>query len=108
MPPQNAKKALIIAVLADLVQLALFPYFGWGAILPLNAAFDVILCLVLTRLIGWHIAFLPCFIMEITPVATLVPSWTFAVMIASRTLKAPQPAPNTPARAENGGPIIDV
>jgi hypothetical protein len=110
MPPRNAKRALTIALLADLVQLAIFPWFGWGAIIPLNAAVDVILCLVLTRLVGWHIAFLPCFIMELTPIVTLVPSWTLAVMIANRRLKTPPAAPSESVAppVQPGGVVIDV
>jgi hypothetical protein len=108
VPEQQAKKALAMALVADLVQLVVFPYFGWGAIVPLNAAVDVALCLMLTRLVGWHIAFIPCFIMELTPVVTLVPSWTLAVLIANRRLQAAPPASSQTAPVEPLGKVIDV
>ena len=108
MPPKNTRTALTIALVADLVQLAIFPLFGWGAVVPVNAAFDVILCLALTRLIGWHIAFLPCFLLELTPIVTLVPSWTLAVMIAGRSLRAPVAGNDVEPTLATRGPVIDV
>ncbi|HYE32378.1 MAG TPA: hypothetical protein VEH27_13180 [Methylomirabilota bacterium] len=108
MAPKKFKTALTVALVADFIQIAVFPLFGWGAIVPLNAAYDVILCLALTRLIGWHIAFLPCFLLELTPIVTLVPSWTLAVIIAGRSLRAPVAGNDVEPTLATRGPVIDV
>src|SRR6204780_191744 len=60
-----------IAAAVDLVQIGFFPMFIEGSIFPLNAVLDVVACIVLVWLIGWHIAFVPTFIIEQLPVAHL-------------------------------------
>jgi hypothetical protein len=47
-------------------------------------ALDVAVCIALTRLIGWHYSFLPSFVLKVVPVADLIPSWTLAVLLATR------------------------
>lgn len=76
--------ARAIAIGADLVQLGLFPYFLPGAAAPWNDALDVVVGLALVRLIGWHWAFLPAFLGELVPGLDLVPTWTAAVLFATR------------------------
>ena len=76
--------ARLVAMSADLVQIGLFPLFGEGIVSPLNDALDVIVGIALTLLVGWHIAFLPGFIAELVPMVDLVPTWTIAVLIATR------------------------
>jgi hypothetical protein len=39
---------------------------------------------VLLRLIGWHWALLPAFVGELIPGLDLVPTWTAAVLFATR------------------------
>jgi hypothetical protein len=91
-----------LAVLVDLVQL--HPALE---IPPINQAIDVATALALTWLVGWHWAFLPTFVVEIVPFVDLVPTWTLAVMIATRGGVAPAaptvtveppPAPAPPPR----------
>ncbi|HEY3323446.1 MAG TPA: hypothetical protein VGP72_23535 [Planctomycetota bacterium] len=74
-----------IAVAADLVQLAFVPLFAEGFVSPFNAVLDGVVCVALTLLVGWHIAFLPSFIIEQLPIADLAPTWTIAIIIATRT-----------------------
>ncbi len=76
--------AWTIAVAADLVQIAIFPYFFEGLLSPVNAALDVVAGITLILLVGWHIAFLPGFVIEMVPFADLAPTWTLAVFIATR------------------------
>jgi len=71
--------AWAIAVAVDAVQIA-----GVGAALPLNEGLDIVVAIALTCLIGWHIAFIPTFIIESLPFADLAPTWTLAVLIATR------------------------
>ena len=35
-------------------------------------------------LVGWHIAFIPTFIIESLPLVDLAPTWTVAALIATR------------------------
>lgn len=76
--------ARMVAVAADLLELAVFPAFMEGALSPLNDALDVLVALVLVRLLGWHWAFLPTFAAEMVPFVTLVPTWTAAVFLVTR------------------------
>jgi hypothetical protein len=73
-----------IAAAVDLVQIGLFPFFIEGSMNPVSAALDLVTCIVLIWLVGWHIAFLPTFIIEQLPVADLAPTWTLATLIATR------------------------
>ena len=87
-----------IAMAADAVQLALFPVFGEGFASPANIALDLVMAAVLTKLIGWHIAFLPSMAMELLPIADLAPSWTIAVLIATRGRETKSPVEGEPIR----------
>ena len=60
-----------IAALADVIQIAIFPAFSQGGASPFDAALDVIVGTVLILLVGWHIAFVPTFIIEMLPIADL-------------------------------------
>ena len=73
-----------IAMAADLLQIVLFPYFAEGALSPLDTVMDVVVGVVLVLLVGWHIAFVPTFVVEMLPMADLAPTWTLAVFIATR------------------------
>ena len=76
--------ALAIALGADAVQWIALPLFVWGGSSPWNDAIDVIVAVVMVRLVGFHWAFLPAFAAELIPFVDLVPSWTAAVLIATR------------------------
>lgn len=76
--------ARALAVAADIVQIAVFPAFLPGALSPANAVLDVAVAGALVLLVGWHIAFIPTFLVELTPFADLAPTWTIAVVIATR------------------------
>ena len=81
--------AYAVAICADLLQICLFPLFAAGFPDPLDDISDVVVCLILSRLIGFHIAFLPSFLMKVIPGVTIAPTWTLAVIIATRNLRAP-------------------
>ena len=81
--------AYAVAICADLVQICLAPLFSEGFASPFDDFSDVVVCLILTRLIGFHIAFLPSFLIKLVPLAESVPTWTLAVLIATRHLRAP-------------------
>lgn len=75
---------------ADVIQIALAPLFFEGGLSVFDALLDVVMAGILTRLVGWHWAFLPAFLAELTPGVDLVPSWTLAVFIATRRRTAPE------------------
>jgi hypothetical protein len=79
-----------IAACADLLQIFFFPAFSEGIASPLNAGLDVVVGLTLVLLVGWHIAFMPTFIIEALPFADLAPTWTLATVIATRGRGAKQ------------------
>ena len=73
-----------LAVSADLLQWIAFPLFLGGAPGVADAVLDLVVCVALIRLVGWHVAFLPSFISELVPFVELVPTWTLAVFFATR------------------------
>jgi hypothetical protein len=101
--PVSAKRiwcARLIALGADFIQVGLPFLFGEGFISPFDNALDVVVCLLLTLLVGWHIAFLPSFLIEFLPFANLAPTWTLAAFIATRNRlppKLPPPDSRPPA-----------
>lgn len=100
LTPRQAGIARGLALLVDLAQWALLP----AALTPLNNAVDVATGLALVALVGWHWAFLPTFLAELVPFVELVPSWTLAVLIATRGRIAEPPpevvvSPPPPAAA---------
>lgn len=87
LTPRQAWTARGLALAVDLAQWAFLP----AALTPLNNAVDVGAALGLVALVGWHWAFLPTFLAELVPFVELVPTWTLAVMIATRGRVAPPP-----------------
>jgi hypothetical protein len=91
-PQRRVLLARVLAVIVDLAQWALLP----AALTPLNNGIDVATGLLMIALVGWHWAFLPTFLAELVPFVDLVPTWTLAVMIATRdggVVVGPQPEP---------------
>jgi hypothetical protein len=72
--------ALAIAVAADFFQIIFFPVFAQGLLSPADDVLDIAVGLAMTKLIGWHWAFLPSFLGKLTPVLDEVPCWTLAVL----------------------------
>jgi hypothetical protein len=85
--PPRIWLARAIAVAADVLQIAVFPAFVEGAFSPLDDVLDVVVAAALTLLVGWHIAFLPSFVVKLMPMADLAPTWTIAILIATRMRK---------------------
>jgi hypothetical protein len=78
--PRRVLIARLVAVGVDLLQYALLP----AELTPLNNAIDVGTALAMAALVGWHWAFLPTFLAELVPFVDLAPTWTLAVMFATR------------------------
>jgi hypothetical protein len=116
LTPGRITAAYAIAIAADALQIGLFPLFAEGILSPFDLILDVAVCVLLTRLIGWHYALLPGFIVELVPVADLVPTWTLAVYLASRRRATAESAGHAQQGQGHGqsadyggaGPAIDV
>jgi hypothetical protein len=79
--------AMILAILADVLQLAVFPFVVEGAESPADDILDLCVGGLLTWLLGWHWEFLPSFFAKLVPGVDLVPLWTLAVANVYRKSK---------------------
>ena len=78
---------MVLAAVADTVQIILLPMFSAGALSPADDVLDFLIAFVLVRLLGWHWEFLPSFLAELVPGVDLVPFWTLAVANVYRKWK---------------------
>jgi hypothetical protein len=81
----RGKIAWGVALAADLLQVAFFPAFFPGFLSPLNVAMDTVVAAVMIWLLGWHIAFIPSFALEMVPGVEIAPTWTIAVWIVTKS-----------------------
>lgn len=86
-PGPKFKTAMAVAVLADALQLAVFPMFVEGALSPADDVLDLGVAALMTQLLGWHWEFLPSFFAKLVPGVDLVPFWTIAVVNVYRKAK---------------------
>ena len=84
LTPGRIKAARIIAIVADVVEMSIFPMFFEGFMSPANDVLDIGVAIVLFILLGWHWALLPALAAEMVPFLSLAPTWTAAVMIATQ------------------------
>jgi hypothetical protein len=83
VPSRRKKIALVIAALADAIQLGLFPVFAEGALSVPDDALDAIVALALLLTLGWRWRLVGALAIELVPGAALFPSWTACVMTLS-------------------------
>ncbi|HMF90145.1 MAG TPA: hypothetical protein VKL40_05845 [Candidatus Angelobacter sp.] len=81
--PQQ-RLAWLVAIIADGLQIVGFPMFVEGGASPADAVLDLAVAAVLTKLLGWHWAFLPSLVAELIPGVDLFPTWTAAVFFVTR------------------------
>jgi hypothetical protein len=86
-PGPKFKTAMLVAILADVLQLAVFPLFVTGAASPADDVLDIGIAALMTNLLGWHWEFLPTFFAKLVPGVDLVPFWTIAVANVYRKAK---------------------
>jgi hypothetical protein len=93
--------ALAIAVAADGLQLCL-GFVGWAFI---DQTIDCVAMILLSWVIGFHILFLPTFVVELVPLLEDLPTWTacVAAVIALRKREQRPPPPTPPDK-----PVIDI
>ena len=78
---------MVLAILADALQIVVFPLFVQGALSPADDILDVGVGALLVQLLGWHWEFLPSFLAKLVPGVDLVPFWTMAVANVYRKSK---------------------
>src|SRR5580700_10415671 len=78
---------MMLAVIADALQIVVFPLFVAGALSPADDILDFGIAAVLVHLLGWHWEFLPSFFAKLVPGVVLVPFWTIAVANVYRKSK---------------------
>lgn len=86
-PGPKFRTAMMLAIVADALQLIVFPAFVEGAFSPAEDVLDLGIAALLTNLLGWHWEFLPSFFAKLVPGVDLVPFWTIAVASVWRKAK---------------------
>jgi len=86
-PGPNFRAAMILAIIADALQVVVFPLFVQGALSPADDVLDFGIAALLINLLGWHWEFLPSFLAKLVPGVDLVPFWTLAVANVYRKSK---------------------
>jgi hypothetical protein len=86
-PGPRLRAAMVLAIIADLLQVVVFPLFVEGAESPADDVLDIGIGAVLIYLLGWHWEFLPSFAAKLVPGVDLVPFWTLAVVNVYRRQK---------------------
>src|SRR5690242_14328180 len=84
---RERRLAWLVAMVADAIQIVGLPVFAAGGVSPADTVIDLIAAFLLTRLLGWHWAFLPTLMAELVPGLDLFPTWTTAVFFVPRSRK---------------------
>ena len=87
LPGSGFRAAMVLAIIADAVQIIFFPLFMEGALSPADDLLDFAVAAVMVQLLGWQWEFLPSFLAKLVPGADLVPFWTMAVANVYRKSK---------------------
>src|SRR5215472_739026 len=101
-PGPQFRLAMLLAIVADALQLIVFPAFVAGALSPADDLLDFAMAAIMVRLVGWHWEFIPSFVAKLIPGIDLVPSWTLAVAHVYRRAKnsaMTEQAPTTPKKS---------
>ena len=96
--------ALAVAATADGLQILLGP-LGWAFF---DEAIDVVTMVIETSLIGFHLLFLPTFVVEFIPMADMLPTWTGCVAAVVAMRKREQKAGTQTVKpiVETGPPAL--
>jgi len=100
LTPARVRLAYTIAVTTDALQFLLGPV-GWAGA---DEILDVAATALLWRVLGFHPLLLPTFLIELLPIADMLPTWTGCVALVVGLRKRQQLDPPPPGQ----GPVIDV
>ena len=93
--------ALAVAIMADGLQMLLGP-LGWAFV---DQAIDVVAMVLTVWILGFHILLLPTFVVELIPVADMLPTWTGCTVAVIALRKRAENA-TTPPPPEK--PVIEI
>ena len=74
LPGSRFRAAMMLAVLADALQIVVFPLFVENALSPADDILDFAVGALMVQLLGWHWGFLPSFFAKLVPVVIGFPS----------------------------------
>jgi len=95
IPRSCLRAAWVLALLVDGMQILCGPLATAGPLAwILGAGLDLLTAALMWFLVGWHWAFLPSFLIEIFPIADIAPTWTLALLVASRGRRGETPGPS--------------
>ena len=97
----RVRLAYAAAIATDAMQLVLGP-LGWSFV---DEVVDVVTAVAVSQLIGFHPLLLPTFVLELIPIADMLPTWTGCVAIVVAIRRRDQAAISP---AAGRGAIIDV
>ena len=86
---------MVLAIVADALQIIIFPAFVEGALSPADDVLDFGIAALMVNLLGWHWEFVPSFLAKLVPGVDLVPFWTLAVANVYRKSKQMAARPET-------------
>jgi hypothetical protein len=66
-PGSRFRAAMVLAVIADALQIVVFPLFVEGALSPADDILDLGIGAMMIHLLGWHWEFLPTFFAKLVP-----------------------------------------
>jgi len=87
-PGPQFRTAMFVALVADALQIVVFPVFVAGGLSPADDVLDIGIAALMIHLLGWHWEFVPSFLAKLVPGVDLVPFWTLAVVNVWRKAKA--------------------
>jgi len=102
-PGTRLRAALAVAIVADLLQIAVFPLFVEGAASPADDLLDLGVAGAMTFLLGWQWEFLPSFFAKLVPGVDFVPLWTLAVANVYRKSKRAAANPGKTVEGQASG-----
>ena len=91
VPAARWRFALVVALLADALQLGVAPLFGAGALAVPDDVLDLVTALALLLALGPRPRLAAALALELVPGATLLPTWTAVVLSLPRARAALPP-----------------
>src|SRR5438128_1472602 len=100
LTPTRVRLAYAMPIATDTLQFVLGP-IGWAGA---DEVLDVAATILRWRVLGFHPLLLPTFVIELLPVADMLPTWTGCVALVVALRKRQQAIPPEPPAP---GPVID-
>jgi hypothetical protein len=100
LTPGRVRLAYAVAVATDALQFLLGP-IGWAGA---DEILDLAAAALMWGVLGFHPLLLPTFLVELLPVADMLPTWTGCVALVIGLRRRQQIDPPPPGQ----GPVIDV